>query len=221
MYVSRVSFLAAAVCSLALSGCVTLEYAKSTDSYSGDGYLTDPGYHLNAPGAPSSALASTAPKLSTILSTSRTTAPAAAAAAASSSSYDAEWGVGVHAAPGFNTGSPGLTVHPMVSYTYFAFDGGHQDRFEAGGQIRKTMTGMGSRGFWLGGEAAYAHLRAHVDNVDTESTNGWSVAGLLGVPVGDAVRNMSVFGGVGYADYEGSTVIFKVGLDWQPSFMKR
>lgn len=216
MHASRVRFLAAAVSSLALSGCVTLEYAKSTDSYSSDpGYV----YQLNAPGASQAALAASAPKLSTTLSTSRTAAPAAAAA--SSSSYGAEWGVGVHAAPAFNTSSPGLTVHPMVSYTYFHFDGGHQDRFEAGGQVRKAISGMGSRGFWIGGEAAYALLRAHEKNIDTENTNGWSVAGLLGVPIGDAVQNTSVFGGVGYADYEGSTIIFKVGLDWQPGFMKR
>lgn len=214
MRASRIRFLAAAVPFFALSGCATLEYAKSTDD--GSGGLD---YQRNAPGAPTAALATSAPKLNTILTPSRTTAPAPAAQ--SSSSSDAEWGVGVHAAPAFNTGSPGVTVHPMVSYTYFSFDGGHDDRFEAGGQVRKSMSGMGSRGFWLGAEAAYALFRTHIDNVDTQNTNGWSVAGMLGVPVGDAMRNMSVFGAVGYADYGGSSVIFRAGLDWQPSFMKR
>lgn len=214
MHASRIRFLAAAVPVVALSGCASIEYTKSTDDYSSSAY------QLNAPGAPVAAMSAAAPKLSTILVKSNSTAPAPAAAASSSSS-DAEWGVGVHAAPAFNTGSPGVTLHPLVSYTYFKFDGGHDDRFEAGGQVRKAMTGMGARGFWLGAEAAYALFRTHIDNVDTDNTNGWSVAGLLGIPVGDATQRMSLYGGVGYADYGGSSIIAKIGVDWQPSFMKR
>jgi hypothetical protein len=207
--------LAAAVYVLPVSGCVTLEYTKYTGSYA-----VDNTYQLNAPGAPLAALSATAPKLSNVVSTSTPAQPAPAAAG--SGDYEAEWGVGVHAAPVIATLSPGVTVHPMVSYTYFNFDGGHDDRFELGGQVRKSFSGMGPRGLWVGGEAAYALFRTHIDNVDdTDNTNGWSAAALLGIPVGDAVRNASVFGALGLADYGGSSFIFRLGFDWQPSFMKR
>ena len=211
MHVSQIRFLLAALAVVGSSGCVSLEYTKSTGSSANDRV-----YQLNVP----QPALTRAPKLSSILSTSAS-ASAAAAAAASSSDYDAEWGIGFRAAPSVSTLSPGVTVHPMVSYTYFSFDGGHDDRFEAGGQVRKSMSGMRSRGFWIGGEAAYALFRTHIDKLDTENTNGWSVAFLLGLPVGDAVRNMSVYGGVGLADYGGSSYVAKIGLDWQPSFMKR
>lgn len=135
-----------------------------------------------------------------------------------------EWGVGVRAAPAFETGSPGVTVHPMASYTYLNFDGGHDDRFEFGGQLRKALgQSATSRGFWVGAEAAYALLRTHIEDVDdTESTNGFSATALAGVPVADAPKwNPSLYAGVGYSHYGSSGINVRVGLDLQPWFLKR
>jgi hypothetical protein len=112
----------------------------------------------------------------------------------------------------------------MASYAYMTFDGGHDDRFEFGGQLRKALgQSTTSRGFWLGAEAAFAVLRTHIENVDgTESTNGFSATALAGVPVGDAPKwSPSLYAGVGYSHYGSSGVNLRVGLDLQPWFLKR
>ena len=49
----------------------------------------------------------------------------------------------------------------------------------------------------------------------------WPIAILVGFPIGDAMRQASVYGGAGLADYGGSSWVLKVGLDWQPGFMRR
>jgi hypothetical protein len=134
-----------------------------------------------------------------------------------------EWGVGARIAPAFQTGTPGLTVHPMASYAYMTFDGGHDDRFEFGGQLRKALgRSVTSRGWWLGAEAAIAVLRTHIENVDdTESYNGWSATALAGVPVSDDRWGASIFGGAGVSYYGRSGINVRVGLDLQPWFLKR
>lgn len=145
-------------------------------------------------------------------------------AAALSSSSSWEWGPGFRVAPGYPLGQTGMTIHPMGSYTYLKFDGGHDDRFELGGQIRRTLTPRtnGSGGFWIGAEAAGAVLRESLDNVDGSSnTNGWSATALAGAPVSDSKWGVNLYGGAGYSYYGGSGFNLRAGIDLQPWFLKQ
>lgn len=195
MRASRIPGVAAVAVTLACTACVTAE-AHNSD------YGSSTSYQVNVPGG--------IPSLRSNVVASQ---------ASSSSSW--EWGAGAHIAPGFETGSPGVTLHPMASYSYLKFDGGHDDRFEFGGQIRKALgQTASSRGFWIGAQPAFAILRTHVDNVPTESTNGWSLTALAGVPVSDAKWGASFFGGAGVSHYGSTGVNLRAGLDLQPWFMK-
>ena len=49
----------------------------------------------------------------------------------------------------------GVTVHPMASYSYFSWDGGHDDLFEIGAQLRKPV-GKPST-LWVGYGSRYRH----------------------------------------------------------------
>lgn len=198
MRASRIRFLAAAVIFLGATGCVSVEAHNSGSDYS----------------PPLSQLSPDGGLRRNVVSTR--------SVASSSSAW--EWGAGARIAPGFETGTPGLTVHPMASYTYLKFDGGHDDRFEFGGQLRKALgQSATSRGFWIGAEAAFAVLRSHIDNVaNTESTNGFSATALAGVPVGDAPKwSPSLYAGVGVSHYGSTGVNLRVGLDLQPWFLKQ
>jgi hypothetical protein len=205
---SRIRFVAAAVVVLGAQGCVSAEGHNS--DYGSD----SPSYLMSPTGGIPAIRANVLP--------SRANLRSSRSVASSSDSW--EWGVGVRAAPAFETGSPGVTVHPMASYTYLNFDGGHDDRFEFGGQLRKALgQSASSRGFWLGAEAAFAVLREHIDKVDgTDNTNGFSATALAGVPVADAPKwNPSLYAGVGYSHYGSSGINVRVGLDLQPWFLKR
>ena len=197
MRASRIRFFAAAGVVVGMTGCASFEAHRSESDYNA------PVDQLSSGGG-----------LSRNVSTS----------SVASSSSDWEYGVGARIAPGFATGSPGVTVHPMASYSYLKFDGGHDDRFEFGGQLRKALgQSATSRGFWLGAEAAYALLREHIDNVDgSDNTNGFSATAMAGVPVGDASKwNPSLYAGVGYSHYGSSGINLRLGLDLQPWFLKR
>jgi len=71
-----------------------------------------------------------------------------------------EWGGGIRIAPGWPVGNANLTAHPMLSYTYLSFDGGHDSLWELGGQVRKPIASgaEGGRAFWLGAEGALSYL---------------------------------------------------------------
>jgi len=202
----QIRFAAAAVVVLAVTGCASFEAHNSG---------SDSDY------SPSSQL-STARIARGIQPRAQVSVPSVNGAPATTRvvAYDSdawEWGVGVRAAPAFQTGSPGVTIHPMASYAYMTFDGGHDDRFEFGGQARKALSS-----FWLGAEAAIAVLRTHIDNVDdTENTNGFSATALAGVPVGEARWGASIYGGAGYSHYGSSGINLRVGLDLQPWFFPR
>jgi len=198
VHASRIRFLAAAVVVIALTGCASLEAHNSGSDSDSPSYQLSPGGGI------------------------RHSVVSARSVAYSSDAW--EYGVGARFAPGFVTGSPGVTVHPMASYSYLKFDGGHDDRFEFGGQLRKALgQSATSRGFWLGAEAAYALLREHIDNVDgSDNTNGFSATAMAGVPVGDASKwNPSLYAGVGYSHYGSSGINLRLGLDLQPWFLKR
>ena len=144
------------------------------------------------------------------------------AAAVSSSSW--EYGASARVAPGYPLGQTGLTIHPMGSYSYLKFDGGHDDRFELGGQVRRVLSPRknGSGGVWIGGEAAGAVLRTSIDNFSsTQSTNGWSATALAGVPVGDSKWGVNLYGGAGVSYYGSSGVNLRAGFDLQPWFLKQ
>lgn len=198
MRASRIRFLAAAVVVIAITGCVSAELHNSGSSYEPPSTQLSPGGGLSR--------------------------NVVSARAADVSSSDWEYGLAARFAPGFATGSPGVTVHPMASYAYMKFDGGHDDRFEFGGQLRKALgQSATSRGFWLGAEAAYALLREHLDNIDgTANENGFSATAMAGMPVGDASKwNPSLYAGVGYSHYGSSGINLRLGLDLQPWFLKR
>ena len=205
MRASQIRFAAAAVAVFAVTGCASVEGHNSGSDSDG------PSYQLS-----SARIARGIQPRAQVSLPSVNGGPATTRVLA----YDSdawEWGWGLRAAPAFQTGSPGVTVHPMASYSYLNFDGGHDDRFEFGGQARKALSS-----FWVGAEAAIAVLRTHIDNVDdTDNYNGWSATALAGVPVGESRWGASIYGGAGYSHYGSSGVNVRVGLDLQPWFFRR
>ena len=204
MRASRIGFLAVAALVPLLTSCATMEAERSSSSSDGGPY------QLNVPGG---------------LLRSQLAAPTLnskdVSSVAASSGSEWEWGAGVHVAPGFRTSMTGLTVHPFASYAYLSFDGGHDDRFEFGGQVRKAIRDAAGSP-WIGAQAVAGVFRTHIDNIDdTENTNGWGVTALGGIPVGESRWGASIFGGAGYSYYGGSGWHFRAGLDLQPWFMKR
>jgi len=192
---------AGAALALCMTACATLEAEKSSSSDGGS-------YQLNAPGGLVRA------QLAVPSITSKTVTTQAA------SSSDWEYGVGFHAAPAISTNSPGLTIHPMVSYAYLKFDGGHDDRILFGGQVRKALSSAMTAP-WIGAEAAAGFIRTHIDDIDdTDNTGGFSVSALGGIPVSESRWRASLFAGVGYSYFDGGGINLRVGLDLQPGFMK-
>lgn len=133
-----------------------------------------------------------------------------------------EVGGGVRIAPGFPVGQRGMTVHPAVSYTYLKWDGGHDDLFEVGGQVRRPLArpGSGSPGVWLGGEASFSVLR-EVCDFCSGSTKGWSFNALAGIPVGMSKWGLNLYAAAGLSHYGGNGVNVRFGVDLQPWFLKR
>jgi hypothetical protein len=133
-----------------------------------------------------------------------------------------EKGFGIRLAPGFEL-ARGTTMHPSVSYTYLAFEGGRDDLIELGGQVRRQITpgARGLAGFWFGGEAAFAMLRTRLDFAPTSTTNGWSLTALAGVPVGGGAWGIHLFGGAGISHYGTSGMNLRAGVEVQPPFATR
>lgn len=142
--------------------------------------------------------------------------------AAAHTSSPWQFGGGVRAAPGFAIGQRGLTAHPMASYTYLSFDGGYDDLFEFGAQVRRPLArGNRSAALWVGGEAAFSVMRTHVDNIaGTFNTNGWSLTGLAGMPVGTSKWGVSLYTGAGLSHYGSMGFNLRLGVDLQPWFLK-
>jgi len=134
-----------------------------------------------------------------------------------------EWGGGVRVAPGFAVGDAGVTLHPMASYMYLNWDGGHDNLWELGGQVRKAMASDGGTGFWAGAEAAVSRLTESTDDYDGPgiSSNGWSLTALAGVPVGQSQWGINLYAGAGISNYGSSGVNIRAGVDLQPWFLKR
>jgi hypothetical protein len=137
-------------------------------------------------------------------------------------SSPAEYGGGVRVAPGFPVGQGGITLHPTASFTYLDGDGWHDELYEFGGQIRRTLsrTASGSPGVWLGSEASFAVLR-EVWSGGSGSHNGWSFNALLGVPVGTSKWGLNLYTAAGVCDYGAHGFNVRAGVDLQPWFLKR
>jgi hypothetical protein len=150
--------------------------------------------------------------------------PLAGCAAAGHTSSPWEWGGGVRIAPGVTTlGESDVTVHPMASYTYLSFDGGHDGLWELGAQLRKPI-GASALPMWVGGEAALSQLRWKVDSGGqsfTGSENGYSFTMLLGKQVSSSRWGPSVYAGAGISNYGSQGWNVRLGLDLQPTFLWR
>lgn len=132
-----------------------------------------------------------------------------------------ETGGGLRVAPGFPVGQRGMTVHPVLSYGYLKWDGGHDELFEVGGQIRQPLArpGSGSTRVWLGAGASFAVLR-EVGSGFSESTSGWSLDALAGMPLGSSKWGLNFFAAAGLSHYGASGVNLRLGLDLQPWFLR-
>jgi hypothetical protein len=148
-------------------------------------------------------------------------------AVTASSSGPWEYGGGVRLAPGFQLGAnQAVSAHPMVSYTYLSFDGGHDAIYEVGGQLRWRPTpAKKNGGIWIGGEAAAARLSTSLSgsgsNNASSSVNGWALTGLVGAPVGSSRWGLNVYAGAGISHYGSSGKNVRAGVDLQPWFLKR
>ncbi len=136
---------------------------------------------------------------------------------------ESEWGVGLRPAPGFALGEGAATVHPTVGASYLKFDGGHDEFFDFGGQIRTPVSKKpsGDPGVWVGAEGTYTVLRTSVGGFSS-STNGWSANGLVGFPLERSKWGLSLYGAAGIVKFSGTPGLsVRVGVDSQPWFLKK
>lgn len=127
-----------------------------------------------------------------------------------------EWGPSIRGTIPLQFNVARITIHPMGSYTRLMYDGGHEDRFEIGAQVRRQIVDpKGQPQFWLGAELAYAFLH---DSYDTgsDSYNGPSATALIGIPITRSLMNPTIVGGVGIADYSNQGYNVRVGLSISP-----
>lgn len=130
-----------------------------------------------------------------------------------------EWGGGVRLAPAFAVGDGDVTVHPMAGYTYLSFDGGNDQLFEFGAQVRKPL-GSEARPLWIGGEGTYSRLETSIDGGGADfGTNGWSATAMLGKPIGDGDWQPNVWAGAGISDYGAQGWNIRLGIEVQPPFV--
>ena len=110
----------------------------------------------------------------------------------------------------------------MASYTYLKFDGGHDDLYEVGGQLRKAIvTGTkGATNAWIGAEAAGAMLRESGFGYHGSNT-GFSLTALIGAPVSESRWGVNLYGGAGFSYYGSTGFNARLGIDFQPWFLKR
>lgn len=133
-----------------------------------------------------------------------------------------EWGGGVRVAPAlWELGDAGVTAHPMASYTYLSFDGGNDQLWEFGAQLRKPL-GNEAQSPWIGGEAAFSRLNTSIDgagDASDSSTNGYSFTAMIGKPFGSSRWQPSIYAGAGISDYGAQGWNIRLGVDLQPEFL--
>lgn len=130
-----------------------------------------------------------------------------------------EYGGVVRLAPAFEVGDGDVTVHPLASYTYLSFDGGNDQLFEFGAQVRKPL-GTDARALWIGGEGTYSRLETSFDGGGASfGTNGWSAGALLGKPIGDGAWQPNLWAGAGVSNYGSRGWNVRFGIEVQPPFV--
>ena len=127
----------------------------------------------------------------------------------------AVYGADVRVAPGFGVGDGDATVHPTAAYSRSlsgGVDGEHDDILFLGAQVRTPVT---ESGLWLGGEAAYARRWTGFDlsSIETDSTNGWTLTALAGLPLTNV---FSAYVAAGVNKYGGSGWYSRVGFELSP-----
>ncbi|MFN0182070.1 MAG: hypothetical protein ACKVZ0_24975 [Gemmatimonadales bacterium] len=141
-----------------------------------------------------------------------------------------QFGLDIRIAPGFALGSSDkVTIHPTAAYARGVFggvDGESDNILHFGGQVRAKLSSCSAkpRCPWFGGEATFARRRTTFDNSTdaAESTNGFTLAGLAGVPLvsGKAGTIHGVVAG-GMVKFGGSGPYVRIGFDFQPAFLRR
>ena len=100
--------------------------------------------------------------------------------------------------------SNNISIRPMGSFTYLTYDGGHENRFEFGGQVRYAIReANGPTKFWIGAEAAYAILKDSYTG-GSDSYDGPSATALFGFPLSGGRWNPQIVGGAGVSKYSSS-----------------
>ena len=127
-------------------------------------------------------------------------------AASAGKTSPAVYGFDVRVTPGFAVGDGDVTVHPTAGYSRSlggGVDGETDDIVHLGAQVRAPVS---ESGLWLGGEAAYARRWTGFDSpsIETDTTNGWTLTALAGLPLGDggfgayAAAGVNKYGGTGF-----------------------
>ena len=86
-----------------------------------------------------------------------------------------------------------------------------------GAQLRYTVPSSGSD-LWFGGEASYVRrwTSYDIEGVDTEGRNGWTLAGLVGKPLGETgLGTWHVYAAAGLNKYGGAGFYGHIGIDLQ------
>jgi hypothetical protein len=143
-----------------------------------------------------------------------------------------EWGFSVQAVPSFPIGEDGNTsVHPTVGYSYLNFDGGHDNVYQAGAQVRRSLA---DKPLWFGGEVAYSRFTSSMDesDYDEDPWNGFSVGALFGYELDTSFAPSSFFASLNFMkfggqDFEGipgegwDAWLFRFGYEVQPDIFNR
>lgn len=136
-----------------------------------------------------------------------------------------EYGIDVRAAPGFDVGDGGLSVHPTAAYARGIFggvDGVTNSFIHLGGQLRLDPNPE-EAGLWFGAEGTWTRRRTSFDGSPGAGTrNGWTAAALAGFPLTElSFGVINAYAAAGLIDTGSSGPYFRVGLDLQPAFLQR
>ena len=131
----------------------------------------------------------------------------------------AEFGWGVQATPGIQIKDGPYSAHAVLAYSRLGFDGGHDNVYQFGAQLRKTLDESSPNGLWVGGEVSYLKFKSIYDS-DTffegdPKANGFTVGGLVGYRTevqGIPISPFASVSLVSFGDFEsGGTIIDSSG----------
>ena len=118
----------------------------------------------------------------------------------------AEYGYGLQMTPGWQIGDGNTSIHALASYAKLGFDGGNDNVYQFGGQVRYALPSSQPGGFWVGGEAAYVSFTSKYDNeelfVDGDpSATGFALGGMVGYRFPTQTLPISGFAGLGLVNF--------------------